>query len=295
MPASTGPSLNVGKRLNPVEAHRTHQAARQVGVGNPGAPTAKLTDIWGRALPEMSGRPVTRLSCRALATLGRFWLQDATGWEHILPARDPFILAPNHGSRQEALLLPALLALHRQGRQVHFLADWNFLLWPLVGSLIRMNDPIIITRKPARPRCLNVFKPLFKSAESPFQAARRRLLAGQSLGIFPEGTVNQQENQLLRGQSGAARLSLETGAPVIPMGLQRAETSGRSWGLDAMMVRIGRPLQPDREFVGRAAPAVAVRQWHQQTMQAIADLSGKTWHPHNPKTKYAPAYSNLAN
>ena len=243
----------------------------------------------------MAGRPATRFCCRALAALGQLWLKEANGWEHILPVHDPFILAPNHASRAEALLLPALLALHRGGRQVHFLADWNFLMWPLVGSLIRMNEPVIITRKSARPRFLNVLKPWYQTAESPFQSARRRLQEGQSLGIFPEGTVNEQRNNLLRGQSGVARLSLETGVPVIPVGLQPSRSGGSGSGFESMILRIGRPLRPVGDFIGHRAPGGAVREWHQQTMQAIANLSGKTWHPHNPKTKYAPADSNLAN
>ena len=214
--------------------------------------------------------------------VGRSWLKAAPGWEHALPANDPFILAPNHSSRLEALLLPALLALHRQGRQVHFLADWNFFMWPLLGSLIRMNDPIIITRKPARPRFLNGFKSHYESPESPCGQARRRLLAGQSLGIFPEGTVNRQPQYLLRGRTGVARLSLETGVAVIPVGIRFAGRPSRFLNLDVMRVRMGRPLWPDTAHLGANAPVPAVRQWHETIMRAIADLSGRTWPPPSP-------------
>ena len=243
----------------------------------------------------MAGQPVRRFCSRALASLGHSCLSSASGWEHALPANDPFILAPNHCSRREALLLPALLALHRGGRQVHFLADWNFLLWPLLGSLIRMNDPIVVTRKSARPRVLNLFKPWFQSAETPFQQARRRLQAGQSLGIFPEGTVNPREQTLLRGQSGVARLSLETGAPIIPVGIQFSTGPSRLLNLDSMSVHLGRPLRPMTDYIGSTAPAAVVRLWHERTMRAIADLSGKTWSPHNPRSKYAPADPSTTN
>jgi 1-acyl-sn-glycerol-3-phosphate acyltransferase len=222
-------------------------------------------------------------------------LESAPDWKQIHPANDPFILTPNHSSRLEALLLPALLAIHRNGRQVHFLADWNYLLWPLLGSLIRMNDPIIVTRKPARPAFLNRFKPLFQTAESPYAQARRRLLAGQSLGIFPEGTVNPRSRSLLLGQSGAARLSLETGAAIIPMGIQFTGRPAGFLNLDSMIVRLGRPLRPSADHLGSTAPAAAVRQWHETTMRAIAALSGKTWSTLNPRNNHAPADSSLAN
>jgi 1-acyl-sn-glycerol-3-phosphate acyltransferase len=260
-----------------------------------GKPTAEPAKLWRQPLPEMAGRPGRRVCCRSLALLGRSWLKAAPGWEHALPANDPFILAPNHGSRLEALLLPALLALHRQGRQVHFLADWNYFLWPLLGSLMRMNDPVIITRKPARPRFLNVFKPRFQSAETSYQQARRRLLAGQSLGIFPEGTVNRRTQCLLPGRTGVARLSLETGAAVIPAGIQWAGRPSLGLNLDAVVVRMGRPLWPDTAHLGTQVPAPAVRQWHETIMRAIADLSGKSWPPPNPENNYATAHSSPAN
>ena len=262
--------------------------------GKPSSEKVGLADLWQPALPGMAGPPVRRFCCRSLATLGRWWLKSATGWEHTLPANDPFILAPNHGSRLEALLLPAMLAVQRAGKQVHFLADWNFLLWPVVGSLIRMNDPIIVTRKPARPRFLNRFKPWFQASETPFQEARRRLLAGKSVGIFPEGTVNAGPDSLLRGRNGVARLSLETGAPVIPVGIQFDGRAAGLFNLGSMIVRIGRPLRPVADYIGSVAPASAVRDWHEKTMLAIADLSGKTWQPHNPRNKYASAHSSNA-
>jgi 1-acyl-sn-glycerol-3-phosphate acyltransferase len=243
----------------------------------------------------MHGHPLHRFCCRLLTTLGRSWFKASSGWEQVLAANDPFILAPNHSSRLEALLLPAMLAWQRRGRQVHFVADWNFLLLPVIGSVMRMNDPIVVTRKPARPRFLNVFKPWFKPALTPFKEARERLLAGQSLGIFPEGTVNPNRQDLLRGQSGVARLSLETGAAVIPVGLSFSGQSGRWLNMESMIVRLGRPLKPVTDYIGSTAPAEVVAQWHQRTMMAIADLSGKNWHPNNPKNKYAPAYSSITN
>ena len=273
-------------------AYSTHQES---GPAELGKPFIEWADLWWRPLPDMAGQPGRRFCCRALATVGRSWLKAAPGWDQVQPAHDPFIFASNHSTRLEALLLPALLALHRRGRQVHFLADWNYLLWPLLGSLMRMNDPVIVTRKPARPHFLNIFKPWFKTTESPYRQAHRRLLAGESLGIFPEGTVNRRPDRLLRGHTGVARLSLETGAAIVPAGLQFAGPPSRFLHLDSMIVRVGRPLRPVPDYIGSTAPAAAVREWHACTMRAIADLSGKTWPPPNPRNNHAPAHTSLAN
>src|SRR5262245_48373028 len=104
---------------------------------------------------------VDRWLLRALALIGLRWVRSIRGLEHVRGACDPFILALNHTSRGEALLVPALLTLYRQGRLIHFLADWNFRLIPGIGLIYRRGEAITVTRKPARPRLLNLFKPLY--------------------------------------------------------------------------------------------------------------------------------------
>lgn len=52
-----------------------------------------------------------------------------------------------------------------------------------------------------------------------FDAALRRLRAGSSVGIFPEGRLSPQDGGVGRLRTGAIRLALETGAPVIPVGI----------------------------------------------------------------------------
>ena len=58
--------------------------------------------------------------------------------------------------------MPALLLLHRGGRLVHFLADWNFRLIPGVGFIYARAQVVTVTRKSAKPRFLNILKPLYE-------------------------------------------------------------------------------------------------------------------------------------
>jgi 1-acyl-sn-glycerol-3-phosphate acyltransferase len=220
---------------------------------------------------------------RGLALLARRKVLSIGGLEHVRPLRDPFILALNHSTRTEALLVPALLFLHRGGRLIHFLADWNYRLIPGIGSVYRRAETVTVMRKPARPRILNVLKPLYRHRLPAFERARLLLASGRSVGVFPEGTVNRDSRRLLAGRRGAARLSLETGAPVVPVGIRFPGVEpGRPIDDRAVMeIRIGAPLFPPHASAAREswAPLAEVRAWHAIVMNEIGRLAGKLWTP----------------
>lgn len=171
---------------------------------------------------------------------------------------------------------------------VHFMADWNFLLIPVLSWVIRLHDPIVVVRKDAKPRFLNRFKKRFQSPLSPFDQARERLACGQSIGIFPEATTNRHPTQLLRGQVGVARLSLESGIPVVPGGIRFPSHRGVGpiGDLEPLAVRFGPALQPPRMDPGPAS-SERTAEFHEQIMRAISTLSGKEWQPSARRTKYA--------
>jgi 1-acyl-sn-glycerol-3-phosphate acyltransferase len=198
-------------------------------------------------------------------------VRTVRGLEHVGIDRDPFILAINHSTRLEALVIPALLMLLRGGRRVHFLADWNFRIIPGVGLLYSRSGAITVMRKSAKPRFLNLLKPLFSSPTSSAEQARQHLISGRSIGIFPEGTVNRNTDRLLRGRLGAARLSLETGIAVVPAGLRfpdmaRGEVIPEASPMD---ISFGPPLEP--------SSAMTLPAWHAAIMTAISAVSGKSW------------------
>jgi 1-acyl-sn-glycerol-3-phosphate acyltransferase len=219
-----------------------------------------------------------RLLLRGLALVARRQITAVHGLQHVRTAADPFILAANHSTCSEALLVPAVLFLHRGGRIIHFLADWNFRLIPGVGYIYSRAQVVTVTRKPARPRMLNVLKPLYEHALPPLERSRRYLAAGRSIGIFPEGQVNRDPDRLLRGRRGAARLSLETGVPVVPMGIRfPGAKPGHAIREDAAMeLWIGAPLIPPAP-VPEPASIAMVTTWHAAVMGEIARLSGKRW------------------
>jgi Acyltransferase len=121
--------------------------------------TLTVTEILACPLPRLG--PGDRLLLRALALCASRYVVAIDGLQHIRPAQDPFILVANHSTLCESLLVPAMLLLHRAGGRVHFLADWNFRLIPGVGFLYARAEVVTVTRKSAKPRLLNVLKPLY--------------------------------------------------------------------------------------------------------------------------------------
>jgi len=122
---------------------------------------------------------------------------DCRGEENV-PARGPAVIAANHPS----YLDPILLSL-QVPRPIRFMA-WDALFRvPLLGALIRTFGafPVDIRRGKGREA---------------YERAKALVLSGEVVGLFPEGHRSRtgwMEPQL---REGAARLSWETGALLVP-------------------------------------------------------------------------------
>lgn len=235
-----------------------------------------LSSVWKRPLSHFS-RPSTRLICRILLTLFGNRISAVRGLEHVTHANDPFVFACSHSQRLEAILIPTLLLFARDGRSIHFIADWNTLMVPIAGSLLRRSEVIVVDRKDARPRFLNALKPLLARDAKPMRHALRHLRNGSPIGVFPEGTMNRDPRRLLPGKLGAAHLSLATGVPVVPAGIRfpTHDPTQPIGDTSQMEIRIGEPM-----FLGTTASGTRkdrVPEWHATVMTEIARLSGKDW------------------
>lgn len=235
-----------------------------------------------RPLPWMRWEPASQAGLRFLVGHYGPRVVDIVGLEHLDPRRDPAIVVMNHTTRAEALIVPSCLIFHRGGKCVHFIADWNSLLLPGVGWCMRMSGVIVVVRKDAKPKWLNILKPLYRPKHPPMESAKRILQAGGAVGIFPEGRAHRDPLRMLRGSTGAARLSLETGVTVVPVGICFPEHEGLRPVDDSerMRVVIGARINPPAAGADGAMPPHAVRDWHVRVMTAVATLAGKKW-PHH--------------
>lgn len=237
-----------------------------------------LREIWRTPQPLMPRR-LPGVLVRAMLTVFGRDVQAIHGMERLQPELDPFIVVLNHSTRLEALMLPAVFAHFRRGKMISFVADWNFALIPGVATILRAGNTILLVRKPAKPAFLNVFKPWFQRHGPAFEQAEAMLRRGRSVGIFPEGTTNRNPRHLLRGFDGAARLSLVTGRPVVPVGVRFPSHTGDGPIRDRtpMVIQVGEPLSP--AAINTSPSREEVRSWHADIMREVGRLSGKTWEP----------------
>ena len=260
-------------------------------ANRPYRPFSELSfaDAWRHPLPYADS--LTGFYLRMTTLAARKSILDIEGpLDHLHARHDPFIVVLNHSQRLEALLIPGLLFFYRLGKPIHFLADWQFLIMPVVSSLYRKSQVIIVSNKDIKPRFLNFIKPLFEEKTSAFERAAQRLADGSPVGIFPEGTVNRDPQRLMRGLPGGAKLSIQAQVPVLPVGVRFPEIPAGEQIPDGakMTLHIGDFIPPPKVAETESRKGLsAVREHHGDIMTALANLSGKAWHARaNKRRRY---------
>ena len=175
------------------------------------------------AEPELNGWWRAGLAIVGPALRLLFRIRSA-GVEQV-PRSGPAILAANHLSALDGILLAYLVARQR-GRPIRYLVAVEFFDRRFHGVWLRTFKQIPIRRGTGDSGALD--------------EAVATVQAGAIAGIFPEGMVNPRPNgPPLRGRTGVARIALAAGAPVIPVGI---------WGTQVRWPRTGltfrRPLRP---------------------------------------------------
>lgn len=165
-----------------------------------------------------------------LATTRRQWIDGEN-----LPATGGFIIALNHISHLDPLTAAHLVYDH--GRKPRYLAKSGLFDNKALGFFLRGAGQIPVKRDT-------------RDAVGAYAAAVEAIRDGQCVVIYPEATITRDpEMWPMKGKSGAARIALETGCPVIPVG---------QWGAQEILAPYTkRPhLVPRHEIVMRVGPPV---------------------------------------
>ena len=143
--------------------------------------------------------------------------------ESRLPRTGPFILAPNHYSEIDPIAMGA--AVWHLGRLPRFMAKASLFKVPVFGWLLRRSGQIPVERAGAS-----------RGGNNPMGDASGLIQRQAGVIVYPEGTLTRDPDLWpMRGKSGAVRLALETGIPLIP---------AAHWGTQRLMPRYGKGIHP---------------------------------------------------
>jgi len=215
-----------------------------------------------------------------LYTLGKLTVGNALrlGWRPTvegldnLPARGGAILAGNHLSVADEMFLGAVVPRH-----IAFWAKAEY--WTGTGLRGWLTRTIV-----EGMGAIRVERAGGRAALTAFDGAVPVLQGGDLVAIFVEGT-RSPDGRLYRGRTGAARLALAAGVPIVPAGIlhtDRVQPIGARFPKPFAarpLIRFGKPL----EVAGRPADRHGLRLLTDEVLAEIQKLTGQEYVP-----RYAP-------
>ena len=145
--------------------------------------------------------------------------------ESKLPETGPYIVAPNHYSEVDPIAMGG--AVWHLGRLPRFMAKASLFKVPVLGRLLRSSGQIPVERVGGSRT----------SAKGSAMGAAGALIENDAgVIVYPEGSLTRDPDLWpMRGKSGAVRLALESGIPLIPVA---------HWGTQHLMPRYGKTIRP---------------------------------------------------
>ncbi|MEV4442490.1 lysophospholipid acyltransferase family protein [Streptomyces sp. NPDC049577] len=188
------------------------------------------------------------------------------GVEHIAES-GPVILAGNHTTFIDSLFVALIVK-----RQVYFIGKDEYvtgkgLKGRLMAWFFRSSGMVPVDRDGGN------------GGVAALMTGRRILDEGKVFGIYPEGT-RSPDGRLYRGRTGIARLTLMTGAPVVPfalVGTDKVQPDGKGLPRIApVTVRFGEPLDFGR-YEGMDRDRYVLRAVTDEVMSQVMRLSGQEY------------------
>lgn len=201
-----------------------------------------------------------------------------------VPRDGAFVISPNHTSNIDPIVMG--IGVFRAGRTPHFLGKASLFRVPVVKGLLRITGQIPVERAGS-------------SRDNPLSTAALVAERGSGVIVYPEGTLTRDPGIWpMRGKTGAVRLALSAGIPLIP---------AAHWGTERFLapyakfprliprqritIRFGEALDLS-EFEGKGLDAKVVTAATDKLMAAITalveDLRGET----APTERWDPAQHN---
>ncbi|KAA9149846.1 lysophospholipid acyltransferase family protein [Microbacterium lushaniae] len=195
-----------------------------------------------------------------VAPLARLIYRPRIVGRSLVPRTGPLIFASNHLSFIDSVVIPIAAP-----RPVHFLAKSSYFESWASRQFFTAIGAIAVERGAGQ------------AALDALDQQRHLLEEGRAVALYPEGT-RSLDGRLYKGRTGVAFLALQTGAPVVPVGLIGTDVvmpvGARFPTLrERVTVKFGEPI--DLTAHGPATSGRARRAATDEIMAAIHALSGQ--------------------
>jgi 1-acyl-sn-glycerol-3-phosphate acyltransferase len=241
-------------------------SADPAGIPGPASHHGHAAPIAPDESHEAPGTELTyRVGRMILGPLARLIYRPIVEGKAHVPRTGPVIFASNHLSFLDSVVIPVSAP-----RPVRFLAKASYFEGAgFVGGVKRL----FFRSVGASP----VRRGAGQAALDALEQHRQMLAAGHAVALYPEGT-RSLDGRLYKGRTGVGYLALQSGAPVVPVGLVGtnlampvgAKVPKRN---PRITVRFGAPI--DVSTFGPASSGRARRQATDAIMAAIHELSGQ--------------------
>jgi 1-acyl-sn-glycerol-3-phosphate acyltransferase len=186
---------------------------------------------------------------------------------HKLPREGAYVLAPSHSTEFDPLIVA--VSVWRMGRAPRFMAKESLFKVPVLGWALRATGMVPVARSSSA-----------SAARHTIEASEILVEHGRGVIVYPEGTLTRDPDLWpMRGKSGAVRLALADGIPLIPMAqwgtqeiMGRYQKGLRLWPLrKPVRVLIGDPIDVS-DLRARATEPAALNEATSRLMQGITAL-----------------------
>lgn len=181
-----------------------------------------MAEVTVPKVPKKENTWGFRIVASLLAPVLRLLFNIKTEGIEKLP-KGGYILVGNHLSYLDPLAFAYSVYLHMK-RAPHYLAKEGLFRVPVLGWLLPKVGQIPVYRSG-------------RGNEEPMRAAKEFLKAGQVVVIFPEGTLTRDPDLWpMRGKTGAVRLAIELGLPIVP---------AAHWGVEKVLANYTKKFRPN--------------------------------------------------
>ena len=137
-----------------------------------------------------------------------------------MPTTGPIIITPNHFTNIDPIIIG--VASWHMGRMPRFMAKASILRIPVIGWALRKSGQIPVERGGST------------RSSTALKEAKELVSKGRAVIVYPEGSLTRDPDMWpMRGKSGAVRLALELGIPIIPVA---------HWGTQQVMARYSKKI-----------------------------------------------------